>query len=49
MTSRQHREVTTRVDVVTRDGGLDNRIALKLQQDWENEDAETQAAVATED
>ena len=27
MTSRQHREVATRVDVVTRDGGRDSRHA----------------------
>ena len=27
MMSRQHREVATRVDVVTRDGGRDNRHA----------------------
>ena len=27
MTSRQHREVVTRVDVVTRDGGRDSRHA----------------------
>ena len=49
MTSRQHREVATRDDVVTRDGGRDNRRALKLREVWTDEAAETQADVATED
>ena len=34
---------------MTASSGRDMRTALKLQQDWENEDVETQATVATED
>ena len=49
MMSRQHRDVATRVDVVTRDGGRDKRIALKLWQVWKDEADLTEAVVATED
>ena len=49
MTSRQHREVATRVDVVTRNGGRDNISTLKLLEVWADEVTETQADVATED
>ena len=49
MMSRQHRDVATKVDVATRDGGRDKRSALKLWQVWKDEADVTQAVVATRD
>ena len=47
--SRQHHDATTEADVATKDGGHDNRSALKLLEVWIEEAAKTQADVATED
>ena len=49
MMSRHHRDVATRVDVATRNGGRDKRIALKLSQVWKDEVDLTEAIVATEE